>query len=392
MSEAVNAEGEAPKTPMTEEERIELAAKLDRELDEFIDGLERKRYTEGWPEDRWEEEMEKHPFFMKKLPEPGDELHPMYEGLQKLKYDPEENTVDELAVSYKEDGNWYMKHKKFRACILAYTEGLHIKCENDEVNSQLYNNRSAAHFFLSNYRSSYDDAMQALKLKPDYSKAKWRAAQCSDKLDRFEQCIDLCDQILLDDPKRQDALRLRKSCNDRCQKKLRDDRKLSGAERKKRDEWDTVIEIIKMRKLKFEDVDTSEEITKKLLTPTYAPLEDHPVHRDASGNLEWPLTFCYPEFMFSDYQQEVCEIFPMSDIVHDLLMDPLECDRQGVYVPDNLNVYFVNKAIRKAFKVDQKKPLKEIIEEKGWVGIGKMVNYVLTNNILLPGSPSQMVA
>lgn len=28
---------------------------------------------------------------MKEAPKPGDELHPLYEGLQKLKYDPEEN-------------------------------------------------------------------------------------------------------------------------------------------------------------------------------------------------------------------------------------------------------------------------------------------------------------
>lgn len=42
------------KPPMTEEERLALCQKLDRELDDFIEGLERKRYTEGWPEDRWE--------------------------------------------------------------------------------------------------------------------------------------------------------------------------------------------------------------------------------------------------------------------------------------------------------------------------------------------------
>lgn len=43
------------KKPMTHEERLELAAKLDRELDEFIEKLPRKKYDEGWPEDRWEE-------------------------------------------------------------------------------------------------------------------------------------------------------------------------------------------------------------------------------------------------------------------------------------------------------------------------------------------------
>lgn len=43
------------KKPMTDAERLELAAKLDKELDEFIAGLPKKKYTDGWPEDRWEE-------------------------------------------------------------------------------------------------------------------------------------------------------------------------------------------------------------------------------------------------------------------------------------------------------------------------------------------------
>lgn len=43
------------KTQMTDEERLQLASKLDDDLETFIDSLEKKRYTEGWPEDRWEE-------------------------------------------------------------------------------------------------------------------------------------------------------------------------------------------------------------------------------------------------------------------------------------------------------------------------------------------------
>ncbi len=49
---------------MTDEERAELAAKLDADLDAFIDGLEKKSYTEGWPEDRWQEVLG---FVLKKL-------------------------------------------------------------------------------------------------------------------------------------------------------------------------------------------------------------------------------------------------------------------------------------------------------------------------------------
>lgn len=53
-----NGEGTSsvkPNAKMTDEERAALAEKLDGELDDFIDSLEKRGYTEGWPEDRWEE-------------------------------------------------------------------------------------------------------------------------------------------------------------------------------------------------------------------------------------------------------------------------------------------------------------------------------------------------
>lgn len=43
------------KPKMTDEERLALAEKLDKDLDGFINSLEKKRYTDGWPEDRWQE-------------------------------------------------------------------------------------------------------------------------------------------------------------------------------------------------------------------------------------------------------------------------------------------------------------------------------------------------
>ena len=58
----------------------------------------------------------------------------------------------ELAATYKEDGNYNFKLKKYRLAIISYTEGLKMKCGDDHLNSELYNNRSAAQFFLKNYR------------------------------------------------------------------------------------------------------------------------------------------------------------------------------------------------------------------------------------------------
>lgn len=101
---------------------------------------------------------------MKKAPEPGEEVHPMLEGLQQLKFDPENNTPFELAEKYKEDGNYWLKHKKYRIAIVNYTEGILQQHENNEMKANLYNNRSAAHFFLQNYRSSGEYKIQRTKV------------------------------------------------------------------------------------------------------------------------------------------------------------------------------------------------------------------------------------
>lgn len=42
----------------TEKERLELAAKLDKDLDDFISNLPKTRYEDGWPKDRWEEVLD----------------------------------------------------------------------------------------------------------------------------------------------------------------------------------------------------------------------------------------------------------------------------------------------------------------------------------------------
>lgn len=58
----------------------------------------------------------------------------------------------ELANSYKEDGNFNFKYKNYRLAVMSYTEGIKVKCGNSDINATLYNNRSAAHYFLKNFR------------------------------------------------------------------------------------------------------------------------------------------------------------------------------------------------------------------------------------------------
>ena len=60
--------------------------------------------SECWTDDNWEKEMEKHPLFMSKAPEPGNDS-PLVDALTQLKYDPNLNSVCDLMESYKNDGN-----------------------------------------------------------------------------------------------------------------------------------------------------------------------------------------------------------------------------------------------------------------------------------------------
>ncbi|XP_004534592.1 tetratricopeptide repeat protein 4 isoform X2 [Ceratitis capitata] len=353
------------KKEWTDEERLALAERLEEELDVFIDGLEKKRYEEGWPEDRWQEEMDKHPFFMKNTPQPGDEVHPMFEGLQKLKYDPEENTAEELALNYKEDGNFYMKHKKFRTAIISFTEGLKVKCENPEVNAVLYNNRSAAHYFLFNFRSALIDAQIALRLKPDYAKARWRAAQCAHKTKKYELCTKFCNEILECDENNKEA-------RDLLKENKKKELLLSHYERRELQRKKSLgakhirlVKALEERGVKFVKEGKRAPITEKILQSA-SGMAGHTVHLDEYDNktLVWSLAFLYPKFSIGDYQVDIHEDALMETCVSQLFEEPLPWDRRGFYREDNVNVYYEDATTHQVHLVDLKKTVGEISVEK----------------------------
>nr|XP_040240084.2 DNA polymerase interacting tetratricopeptide repeat-containing, protein of 47 kDa [Anopheles coluzzii] len=369
-------EEKQPKKVLSEQERLELAAQLDKDLDAFISSLEKKRYTEGWPEDRWEEEMAKHPFFMQKSPEPGEELSPLMEGLQQLKYDPQENTEQELADTYKEDGKFYMQHRKFRMAVLSYTEALRYKVGDAAYKAILYNNRSAANYMLKNYRTSLQDAQKALELNPDYDKARWRAAQCASALDRFELCVKLCDTILQRDPTNTAAVEMRKACLAKKATQQRDSRKEARQEREKQERWDRLVTELKKRMVKFEERKALDD--ERFLRPRLAPLEDFMVSCDENGVLSWPVVFCYPEFQTTDFQQQLLETTTMQDVLEQLFEEPLECDKAGLYRAKKVNVYYENRILGLAYLVDKSKTIREIVAERTFVAFqGTLTFYIL---------------
>ncbi|CAK9829203.1 DNA polymerase interacting tetratricopeptide repeat-containing, protein of 47 kDa [Anthophora retusa] len=348
----------------TDEERLELAAKLDAELDEYISNLERKSYTEGWPEDRWQEEMEKHPFFMKKAPEPGEELSPLMEGLQQLKYGEDENTPEELAYNYKEDGNFNYKYKKYRLAILSYTEGIRTKCKDTDLMAQLYNNRAAAHFMLKNYRSSLNDCKFALKLKPNYTKALNRAATCCFHVKDYDQCIDLCDQLLDESPTDKDILSLKSQAVASRERLKRDKRKQDRLEKQLNKEEEELINIIKSRGINLEVVDGKQNPDLKDLEPQVPQIAQSRVHLDAQNKLIWPVLILYPETHQTDFIQNFHEDTLLIEQLEQLFNEPPEWDSQGRYTLQNINVYFEGKDKCSVHKVNVGHSLGKILQDE----------------------------
>ena len=78
---------------MSEAERLELAKKLDEQLELEMANMEQSnsKYMDGWSEGNWEKEMLEHPFFATQESLMQGELSPLMQGLQDLKYSPEEN-------------------------------------------------------------------------------------------------------------------------------------------------------------------------------------------------------------------------------------------------------------------------------------------------------------
>lgn len=324
---------------------------------------------------------------MKRAPEPGEDIHPMLEGLQQLKFDPEDNSPEELADKYKEDGNYWLKHKKYRIAMMNYTEGINQKPENQEMLANLYNNRSAAQFFLQNYRSSIADARSAIGIKSDYTKAKLRILKCLMELKKYEDACEEAQVLLTEDPTNKDFIDLQKAAIDKKTQKLRDERKAQMQEKKKRQEFQTLVQVLTQRKVKFEELrkgNLSAALTPEILQPKVEPLEFHPIKLDKHGFVYYPAIFCYPEFQLTDLQQQMHEMMTIRECLEDMFSSD-EAGTPKYTSPDNLNVYYENRVKAKLIKVDQPMTVKDIVAQSDfWIYNGYVTFYVVPS-----GSPAE---
>nr|XP_050042502.1 DNA polymerase interacting tetratricopeptide repeat-containing, protein of 47 kDa-like isoform X1 [Dermacentor andersoni] len=354
---------------MDEEERLKVLEKLQQDEEEFFANLKPSKYQDGWKEETWEKEMEEHPLFATKLPDNAD-LPPLVEAMQQLKYDAELNGPEDLAEQYKADGNNNFKLKKYRWAVISYTEGLRQKCKNLELNAQLYCNRAAAHFRIKNYGSALADSAAASKLKPNYTKAMTKAALCCWELERYQECVDWCKQLLELDPANTEM----KVLKEKAEKALKlDERNRRKAELKAKQEAQREAALrsallergIELPKAKDEELECN---SFEALMPTHPALQGHRVHLSPTGDgLVWPAIFLYPEVMESDFVQSFDESSTFGEQLELLFGDPNsqpEWNASGRYTPNHVSVWFKDHFTGKPVAISPATTLRTVVFNK----------------------------
>ncbi|KAF9610364.1 hypothetical protein IFM89_022034 [Coptis chinensis] len=87
--------------------------------------------------------------------------------------------------SARSSGNKLFKASEFAMASMAYAEGL----EHERFNSVLLCNRAACRIKLGQYEKAMEDCTNALNVRPSYSKARLRRAECNAKMERWEAAI-----------------------------------------------------------------------------------------------------------------------------------------------------------------------------------------------------------
>ncbi|XP_035996804.1 tetratricopeptide repeat protein 4 [Fundulus heteroclitus] len=350
-------------------------------MDAFMDRFKSQRYKNALSENKWEEEFNKIPMFMKTAPEEIDpKEYPELACLQSIIHD-EDRSPEEQAKSLKDEGNSYFKEKNYKYAVVAYTAALKKKCEDQELNAVLLTNRAASHFHLGNMRSALNDAAAAKKIKPDHLKALIRGAQCCMELRNFSGAVQWCDEGLKAHPTDNKLRELRASADKHKRAAERDARKAKIKEKKLHGEKEALLAAIKERGIKLfqptksrpegsdsegEDERASAGIAQLSLDGLSSQeVTGAQVFLDQQGSLHWPVLFLYPEHQQSDFISAFCENSSFRDHLFVMFgeeLPPWDTDRK--YQPQNLQLYFEDEAKETLHQVDPDVSLLKILQHK----------------------------
>lgn len=320
----------------------------DDAMDSFLEKFRSQPYRGGFREDKWEEEFDKIPLFMKKAPSEIDpKENPDLACLQSIIFD-EERSLEEQAKTYKDEGNDYFKEKDYKKAVVSYTEGLKKKCADPDLNAILYTNRAAAHFYLGNFRSALNDVVAARKLKPSHLKAVIRGALCHLELKNFTEAVNWCDEGLQIDPEEKKLLEMRVKADKLKRTEQRDMRKAKAQEKKEQSKNEALLQAIKERGIRLaseaagEEEDSDSDDLGELLLNGLSSENPYGARLSADdrGRLSWPVLFLYPEYAQSDFISAFHEDSRFIDHLMAMFGETPSWDLEQKYRPDNLEVYF----------------------------------------------------
>ncbi|XP_004607168.2 tetratricopeptide repeat protein 4 isoform X2 [Sorex araneus] len=323
-------------------------AESDDAMDSFLEKFQSQPYRGGFREDRWEEEFDKIPLFMKKAPSEIDpKENPDLACLQSIIFD-EERSPEEQAKTYKDEGNDYFKEKDYKKAVVSYTEGLKKKCTDPDLNAVLYTNRAAAHFYLGNFRSALNDVAAARKLKPNHLKAVIRGALCHLELKNFTEAVSWCDEGLQIDPTEKKLLEVRVKADKLKRTQQRDMRKAKVNEKKEQSKNEALLQAVQARGIRLAAAAAGEEEDSDSEGPGELCLDglssENPcgarLSMDEQGRLSWPVLFLYPEYGQSDFISAFHEDSRFIDHLMVMFGETPSWDLEQKYRPEKLEVYF----------------------------------------------------
>ncbi|KAF8138160.1 40S ribosomal protein S7 [Boletus edulis] len=294
--------------------------------------------------------LESLPLFMKSLlSDNSDDV--AIQALQSLAHD---GTPDEIAQSFKDQGNDYFKGKRYREALGFYTQGLDAQPTDSTLQEALYCNRAACNLELKNYGLVLKDCSKALWINARSSKALYRSATALLALDRLEEAQDCCDRCLVFDAHNQAVQSLRSRTE--SVRKAKDRQRQENEERLRRER-----EEKQLLRIAFKE---------RHLYPTSSPqgTSDNPYspHFDSDdptrSTLIFPVFFLYPQYATSDVIAHFVE--DTTFYVHISQMFPPQVpvpawDEKQEYTANNLVVYAMTHR-RRLLKVGKKMTLRDV--------------------------------
>uniref|UniRef100_A0A915IEV3 Cns1/TTC4 wheel domain-containing protein n=1 Tax=Romanomermis culicivorax TaxID=13658 RepID=A0A915IEV3_ROMCU len=267
--------------------------------------------------DQWCKEIDSHPAFMSSLPS-EDGYSEAIEALQAMKYD-EEDTSEERAAEFKRDGNVHFKSKDYNKAITAYTEGIKLSCNDAKLMAELYNNRSAANFFLG------IDCL--IKLNCPKEAVKWIVESSSD----LHNCLTDLNSTIED---------ISKKIKENERQKRQEHIKRTKAEASRKN----LIECLKERHIRFSNFDENqlENLTFDDLKVDIPQCSNQTsvFYDEVAKSLVWPVLFLYPEFNTTDFVEKFDEKDTFHDHLSIVLGERPDWDVLGLYTLNNVAIYY----------------------------------------------------